>query len=262
VAFRYQKGVSRSDVRKKFLDLKRTCKKNGRAVISEISAGSQSSPENVFQGYTDIFMLKFSSAAERDYYLGCIDKPCQDGGRKPAGGFCQSHDDFKVFVGPKLDGESKVDNYHAGVTVHDYKPVAGGDLKGSVAHAVFFRFKRTVNSRQKAEVRTRFAALQDQCKGMEVFAAGDQNSKEGVHQNYEQGYWTVFDSQKSLDRYLGVKGGKCPAHEDFKAFVGDLLLPADNGVGSMDLARPDVDELTKSHQFHPGVFVFDFTDTR
>jgi len=259
VAFRYGNGVNAKKIREKFLDLKRTCKKNGKNVISEISGGPQSSPENVFQGYTDIFMVKFLSAADKDYYLGCIDKPCQDGGKKPAGGYCRSHDDFKVLVDPMLDGFSQVDNYNAGVIVHDYKPVGGNDLKGSFPHAVFFRFKQEVLPSVKAEVRSRFAALQYWCEGMKVFAAGDQNSKEGVHQNYEQGYWTVFDSQRNLDKYLGVNGQTiCRAHADFKDFVGEHLLP--DGVGSSDLANPDVIELIDSDQFYGGKFVFDFTE--
>jgi len=253
VAFAYNKGVNAAEVRREFLKLKGTCLKDGKRVISEISSGDQSSPEKIGQGYTDGFMVKFTTGAMRDYYIGCPDKTCQEGGRKPAGGFCQSHDDFKFFVGPKLAGNN-VPNaekfYNPGVLVFDYKGVAAGDLRG-FTHSVFFRFKRGTTRAQKSETRTKFLALKNQCRGMSIAETGDQDSKETVHQQYEQGYWTVFNSQANLNFYLD----DCPAHQVFKKFVGPLLAEDD---GNRKLGVVDVD----GSNYHPGVFVFDFTSGR
>lgn len=104
VLFRYNKNLSstaKQDIKKRFLDLKRTCLRNGKPYIVSIEAGSQNSYEGADQGLEAGFIVTFKSQGDRNYYVGhpiVTDEQFAD----PA------HDAFKKFVGPKLDQDGVI----------------------------------------------------------------------------------------------------------------------------------------------------------
>jgi hypothetical protein len=94
VAFCYKSSLNeqgRREVVDSFLALCTRCKRNGVEYIVSIETGRASSPEGVDQGLVDGFLVTFSSASDRDYYVGTNRDD-----------FDPVHDEFKNFVKPKL----------------------------------------------------------------------------------------------------------------------------------------------------------------
>lgn len=258
VAFSFKQDVTaaeQSQVMTMFGHLKDLCRKEG--VNFDITMGTNNSKQEKNQGYSQGFLAEFPSEKMRDRYVGCLDRPCQEGGTEPAVGHCKAHDDFKVLVGPLLGAEQAPSNYNAGMFIFDYiLPRRDG-----VVHAVFFRYAPTTIADQKDQIRSRFLGLVDLCPGVQSIVSGDQNSKEGVDQLYEHGYVVSFVSAIARDFYVGCldkpcqRGGTqpphgwCKAHDDFKIFVGDFL----GGNAPAQLDKPD----SVGH-YNPGVLVFDF----
>jgi len=277
VAFRFKSDVSdrdRSQVMERFLALKTECLRDGNPFILELSAGVQNSPETPFVGqeYEQGFVTKFKDASDRDFYVGCLDAPCQKGGHEPAVGHCVAHDNFKVFVGPLLEDSVSPGGparYNSGVLVFDYTGSAHGDLSSQVVHMVHFRFKADIDDRQQEEVMRQFLALKDECITdkpiVQALTAGNSNSLEGTDQMYSQGYFVLFGNERDRDFYVGCAdkpcqaGGTlpdglssyCEAHDDFKVFVGDFL----------DVDEPAPEANSVAH-YNPGVFVFDYNSVR
>ncbi len=104
---------------------------------------------------------------------------------------------------------------------------------GTVRHIVLFRYKVGVTDAQKAEIRERFLALQDQClhHGRPYILSietGIQRSGEGADQGLEEGFLVTFRSEGDRNYYVGkpiVTDDRFydPAHQAFKDFVGPFL---------------------------------------
>jgi len=268
VAFHYKSSTSeaqKQEITSRFLSLKDQCTAEGTKVLA-LSAGDQNSKEQVSQSYSNAFLVQFGGINARDRYVGCLDKPCQQGGEVPRRGFCQAHDNFKVFVGPFLEVNQGGGNYNSGVMVYDYQAELSGSLPRKEIHTVLFRYKDGTSPSTRAWIRSSFLALADQCPGIESIVSGDQNSKENVDQQYQDGYVVVASDTKARDHYVGCldkpcqvggtvpTGGFCQGHDDFKVLVGDFL--AVDGYGPSELDGPDA-----NHHYNPGVLVFDFLST-
>ncbi len=111
---------------------------------------------------------------------------------------------------------------------HGYKP-------GRLKHIVLFRFKDSVTTEQKEEVRKRFLALKTKATrngAPYIVSIGTaiQRSGEG---HVDQGYIVTFASEGDRNFYVGKplvseEGSFDQAHDAFKSFVGPLLQePAD-----------------------------------
>ena len=98
VLFRYRAEVTsaqKDDVRRRFLALRSSARRNDAPYIEDILSGDQSSGEGADQGFEQASILTFRSEGDRNYYVGTpivTDPDCCD----PA------HDRFKAFVGPLL----------------------------------------------------------------------------------------------------------------------------------------------------------------
>lgn len=110
VLFRYAKGITASqkqDVQRRFLNLAKLGKRDGRPYILSIEAGAENSGEGADQGLEQGYIVTFKSQGDRNYYVG---QPVVTDSRH----FDLVHQAFKDFVGPQLD-----DN---GVIVFDFTP--------------------------------------------------------------------------------------------------------------------------------------------
>lgn len=114
-------------------------------------------------------------------------------------------------------------------TAASYRP-------GLVRHLVLFRYKVGVTDADKAEIRDRFLALQENCVrrghpyilGIET---GTQRSGEGADQGLEQAFIVTFRSAGDRNYYVGnpvVTDDHFydPAHQAFKDFAGPFLHDA------------------------------------
>ena len=100
VAFRYNPGVTEEERRAvvdKFLELYTKCKRNDRSYIVSIETGRANSPEGADQGLIDGFLVTFNSASDRDYYVGT-----------DRNDFDLAHDEFKTFVGSKVNAKTDI----------------------------------------------------------------------------------------------------------------------------------------------------------
>merc|ERR1712048_1288188 len=115
--------AERSEVTSRFLNLKNLCEG-----VEQIVAGDANSKEGVDQWYEHGYIVTFTSELFHEVYIGCVDKPCQQGGVQPQNGWCKGHDDFKIFVGgylggkapPRLDIPVESAHYNPGVFVFDF----------------------------------------------------------------------------------------------------------------------------------------------
>lgn len=108
VLFRYAPDVSISKQRavvEAFLALKDS-RRNGVPYIESIEVGEQNSGEGVDAGYTQGFIVTFTSEGDRNYYVG---SPIVN----EANYYDKAHAAFKAFVGPLLAK-------HQGVLVFDF----------------------------------------------------------------------------------------------------------------------------------------------
>ncbi|KAK4689272.1 hypothetical protein P7C73_g841, partial [Tremellales sp. Uapishka_1] len=58
-----------TEITKAFLDLPKTCLKDGKPYIKSCKGGKQFSPEGFDHGMQVVFITEFESVSERDYYL-------------------------------------------------------------------------------------------------------------------------------------------------------------------------------------------------
>lgn len=107
-----------------------------------------------------------------------------------------------------------------------------------IEHLVLFKFRPDISQQERQEVINRFMSLQKSLKnGMPYILSieyGYQNSKEGVHGDFEIAFRVSFASLEDRDYYVGkpfiTEFGKYDqAHDDFKNFVGPYLA-TNNGV--------------------------------
>lgn len=100
VLFRYKKNISqkqRQQVLQKFLQLKKTAKRNGKPYILSLEAGAMNeSLEGAGQGFDQAYIVEFRSEGDRNYYVGtpAVTDPAF---------YDPEHEKFKTFVGPLLD---------------------------------------------------------------------------------------------------------------------------------------------------------------
>lgn len=88
-------AAARAEVVRSFLDLGRTCLRDGRPYIRDIAAGPANGGEGAERGFELGFVLRFASEGDRNFYAGTpvINDPAL---MDPA------HAAFKAFVGPLL----------------------------------------------------------------------------------------------------------------------------------------------------------------
>jgi Stress responsive A/B Barrel Domain len=125
----------------------------------------------------------------------------------------------------ELANDEKAVGIETFTSVH-YKP-------GMIRHIVIFKYRDSVTSSQKDEVRRRFLALKDEAKingkrYIRSIESGDQMSGEGADRGLEQIFLVTFCSEGSRNYYVGTPiinnpNYYDPAHADFKDFVGPLL---------------------------------------
>lgn len=105
-----------------------------------------------------------------------------------------------------------------------------------IEHLVLFKFKKGITQSQKNEVVSRFLALKNSKKNEKSYILsieyGFQNSKEGLHKDFEVCFKVSFDSKKDRDYYVGKpflteSGTFDIMHDNFKNFVGPLLNSKD-----------------------------------
>ena len=111
--------------------------------------------------------------------------------------------------------------------------VAPGYKPGLIKHVVLFRYNDNVSVVLKKQIRDRFMALAYKCQrnGRRYIVSletGAQSSGEGVDQELEQGFIVTFKSEGDRNYYVGKgivqkEGNFDPAHDAFKAFVGQYL---------------------------------------
>jgi len=116
VTFKFNAAVNtttQQDVMDTYLSLYDKCVlPNGQLYINMMTGGYNNSLEMHDQGYTQGYVLAFTSVADRDYFVG---RPFHT----PYDPF---HDAFKAYVGPLLDCGSSF-NCNQGVFVFDYSAV-------------------------------------------------------------------------------------------------------------------------------------------
>ncbi|MET1051370.1 MAG: Dabb family protein [Mycetocola sp.] len=125
-------------------------------------------------------------------------------------------------------------------TARDYRP-------GVVRHIVLFRYAPGVSDAEKAEVQRLFLALQSSLRHdgrpyIVSIVAGPQSNGEGAHHDFEQGFIVTFDSQGDRNYYVGRPLVDDPQffdamHDEFKAHVGQHLLPGPDGVLVFDFVE-------------------------
>jgi hypothetical protein len=100
-----------------------------------------------------------------------------------------------------------------------------------VKHFVAFKFDHSVTSEDKKLVMKKFLSLKQKClKNNKPYIlsveAGLANSPEGADQGFEQGYVVTFASEADRNYYVGKPffTNFDPAHDEFKNFVGPLLM--------------------------------------
>ncbi|MDX7949591.1 Dabb family protein [Lichenihabitans sp. Uapishka_5] len=110
VLFRLATGTTaeiRAEVVRRFLDLGRTCQRDGRPYIRDIVAGAANGGEGAERGFELGFVLRFDSEGDRNFYAGtpAIDDPAL---------MDAAHAAFKLFMRPLLAPE--------GVLAFDFSP--------------------------------------------------------------------------------------------------------------------------------------------
>ncbi len=98
VLFRYKPEVGdaqRMAVLLRFRNLKNSALRNGRPYIISIHAGRQNSHEGLGQNFDQIFIVKFRSEGDRNYYVGtpAVTDPAF---------YDPQHQKFKEFIAPLL----------------------------------------------------------------------------------------------------------------------------------------------------------------
>lgn len=98
VFLRYKPEVSdaqRMAIRERFRNLKNTSLRNGLPYIASIKSGSQHSYKGLDQGFDQVFIIKFLSEGDRNYYVGTptVTNPAY---------FDPAHQKFKEVIDPLL----------------------------------------------------------------------------------------------------------------------------------------------------------------
>lgn len=129
-------------------------------------------------------------------------------------------------------------------TAHDYLP-------GTVRHIVLFGLRPEVDAATRDELVARFRALvdgqrPDGRRPVVSVEAGEQIALEPPASGHDLGFVVTFASQGDRNYYAGrpmVDDERFidPRHDEFKAFVGPLLLPGAEGCLVFDLADPTAD---------------------
>lgn len=104
VLFRFKPGTTGEtmrDVKRRFLALHTTAKRNGKPYITSIDAGFQNSGEGADHGFELGFIVTFQSEGDRNYYVGT---PIVTDAKF----FDPEHQKFKDFVGPSLSTQNGV----------------------------------------------------------------------------------------------------------------------------------------------------------
>ncbi|MFF2315188.1 Dabb family protein [Arthrobacter sp. NPDC058097] len=104
-------------------------------------------------------------------------------------------------------------------------------------HIVLFQYRETTTAAQRQEIEDKFHDLRTSTRGGEEYIlsieSGPQNSPEGLHHDFEQGFIVTFRSEGDRNYYLGeplIQDPRCydRLHHEFKEFVSPHLKP--NGV--------------------------------
>jgi len=111
VLFKYKEDVTeeqRLAIRKRFMAIKNSSKRNGVPYIASIITGTQNSLEGLSKGYEQAFIVTFRSEGDRNYYVGtpAVTDPQY---------YDPLHHEFKSFIEPFLNDGAN------GVLVFDFK---------------------------------------------------------------------------------------------------------------------------------------------
>jgi hypothetical protein len=127
-------------------------------------------------------------------------------------------------------------------------------LQGPVRHIVAFNFEPNVTESQVQDVVRRYLALRELCVDPDTgrqyiidFTGGTCNSKEGHQQGMRVTFQMVFPNLYLRDYFVGrpITTPFDPHHDDFKAFVGPLLLkPIEQGLIVIDWTEFDFEPLS------------------
>ena len=119
------------------------------------------------------------------------------------------------------------------LTNQNYRP-------GKIEHIVLFKYKPEISATEKQLVIKQFLSLKNEClrNGTPYIASivtGQQNSFEKLDQGYEQAFIVSFNSEVDRNYYAGKPlindpNYFDPKHEQFKKFIGPLLMPNSEGV--------------------------------
>lgn len=100
-----------------------------------------------------------------------------------------------------------------------------------------FRYKASTTEQQRAEVLSRFLALEHECKRagenyiVSLIGGDCTRSLEGLTAGFEQVFVVTFESRGDFEYYLGAPfvSDFDPAHDDFKKFAIPLLSVDEDG---------------------------------
>jgi hypothetical protein len=88
-------------------------------------------------------------------------------------------------------------------------------------HIVLFSYKDDVQPSQKSEVIRRFRELPARTGLIHEFECGRNNSPEGLHHGFEDGFLVTFLNEADRAAYLPH-----PAHQEFVAFLSTFVREA------------------------------------
>jgi hypothetical protein len=101
------------------------------------------------------------------------------------------------------------------------KTRASKTMQKLLRHIVLFSYKDDVQPSQKSEVIRRFRELPARTGLIHEFECGRNNSPEGLHHGFEDGFLVTFLDEADRTAYLPH-----PAHQEFVAFLSTCVREA------------------------------------